>query len=269
MLYIATVHFQSDEWIRAQVASIRRFAPGAELWASLDGIDSTFEHEFDRVLHLDDLPLGDVPPSVVGREDIYRHGLKLNELARQIAAVAAPGDDLLFLDGDALLLAPVVSVAATPEPLVAVRRDENHGDRFPHPSYCLTTVGFWGELGGDWRMGATWVNARGREVTDTGGRLLVDLDEQGVDWRPLTRCNTTDLHPLWFGVYGDEELGPVVYHHGAGFRDRTSRIDPHPTRDILRLRSKVWSTRQQRLDAKVKEWITADPEGWIEGRLIS
>ena len=269
MLHIATVHFQSDEWIVPQVASLRRFAPEATLWASLDGIDSTFDHEFDHVLHLDDLPLGEVPPSVAHRENIYRHGLKLNELARQISAVAEADDDLLFLDGDALLLAPVAQVAATPEPLVAVRRDENHGDRFPHPSFCLTTVGFWNELGGDWRMGSTWVNERGREVTDTGGRLLVDLEAHGIAWRSLTRRNDTDLHPLWFGVYGDNELGPVVYHHGAGFRTRTSRIDPHPTRDILHLRFARWSSRQQRLDTKVKRWISADPNGWIQGRLLT
>ena len=30
--------------------------------------------------------------------------------------------------------------------------------------------------------------------------------------------NSTDVHPLFFALYGDAEHGPLVYHHGAGFR---------------------------------------------------
>jgi hypothetical protein len=44
----------------------------------------------------------------------------------------------------------------------------------------------------------------------------------------LTRRNTKELHPVWFAVYGDDEWGPVAYHHGAGFRDRRARADGAP-----------------------------------------
>ena len=44
------------------------------------------------------------------------------------------------------------------------------------------------------------------------------LREQELPWRPLTRLNTRDLQPLLFAIYGDPVAGPVVYHHGAGFR---------------------------------------------------
>ena len=30
--------------------------------------------------------------------------------------------------------------------------------------------------------------------------------------------------PILFGLYGDAELGPVVYHHGAGFRHAPERV---------------------------------------------
>jgi hypothetical protein len=30
---------------------------------------------------------------------------------------------------------------------------------------------------------------------------------------------------LWFGVYGNDVYGNIVYHHGAGFRDPVSRAD--------------------------------------------
>jgi hypothetical protein len=54
-------------------------------------------------------------------------------------------------------------------------------DRQPHPSFCVTTVGLWKEIGGDWQTGYTWRNALGDEVTDVGGSLLLKLEQKGVD----------------------------------------------------------------------------------------
>jgi hypothetical protein len=99
-----------------------------------------------------------------------------------------------------------------------VRRDENLGDRQPHPSFCLTTVGFWTAVDGDWHRGYEWTSSTGDRVTDVGGNLLGILSEHGTPWRPLLRTNRVDLDPLWFGIYGD-----VVYHHGAGFRPPLAR----------------------------------------------
>jgi hypothetical protein len=62
-------------------------------------------------------------------------------------------------------------------------------------------------------------------VTDPGGNLLHTLEERGEHWRPLVRQNTVDLHPVWFALYGDRDIGPVAYHHGAGFRGRVARTD--------------------------------------------
>ena len=268
MLHIATVHWNSVAWIDAQLASINRFAPEAVTWASLDGIGTGSDERFDHALHLEDLDIGELPESDAGREDAFRHGVKLNELARVISDVADPADGLLFLDGDALLLSPIEHVARVDEPLVAVRRDENRGDRYPHPSYCLTTVGFWNQIGGDWRRGAMWVNEAGRTVTDTGGFVLEALEHHDIAWRALTRRNVTNLHPLWFGVYGDDELGAVVYHHGAGFRSRSSRVDPRPTRDLLRLRTRAWRSRQRSLDETVQRWIKDDPTHFAEEHFL-
>jgi hypothetical protein len=57
-------------------------------------------------------------------------------------------------------------------------------------------------------------------TTDVGGNLLRALERAGDDWTPLLRSNRVNLHPLWFGVYGN-----VVYHHGAGFRWAVGRVD--------------------------------------------
>ena len=98
-------------------------------------------------------------------------------------------------------------------PLAAVRRDENLGDPQPHHLFCVTTAGFWKELGGDWGAGPTWCTSTGGAATDHGARLWRLLAARGIEWWPILRTNQVDLHPVWFGVYGD-----VLYHHGASFR---------------------------------------------------
>ena len=50
-------------------------------------------------------------------------------------------------------------------------------------------MGYWREIGGDWRAGDKWRNTLGVLVTDPGANL------------------------------------PIAYHHGAGFRDRAARVD--------------------------------------------
>jgi hypothetical protein len=124
--------------------------------------------------------------------------------------------------------------------LAAVRRDENLGDPQPHPCFCITTVGFWNDIGGDWRAaGYTWTNSLGYRTSDVGGKLLGTLNDAGIRWRPLLRTNEVDLHHLWFAIYGD-----VVYHHGAGFRGRRARA----TLDLRRAVSPAWMPVLRRFD---------------------
>jgi hypothetical protein len=200
MLHVVTVHHQSDVWIEPQTRYLRRFAPAdTEVWASLDGIEHG--RGFDHETTLDG-----------------SHAVKLNTLADRVSEAARPDDHLLFLDGDAFPVAPLAPLLDAPDQLTAVRRDENLGDPQPHPCFCLTTVGHWNAIGGDWSIGPPWTNSRGQPTTDVGGELLRVLREQELPWRPLTRLNTRDLQPLLFAIYGDPVAGPVVYHHGAGFR---------------------------------------------------
>jgi hypothetical protein len=209
MLHVATIHWQSDAWIPVQVRQLSRFAPpDTRIWACLNGIPGPPPATFYRVVDLEGT-----------------HPQKLNALAEMIAAEASADDHILFLDGDAFPIGPLDPLLADPATLFAVRRDENFGDPQPHPCFSITTVGYWREIGGDWQPGYTWQNSIGATVTDPGANLLRTLEERGDAWRPLVRLNTVDLHPVWFALYGDDEYGPVVYHHGAGFRGRLARVD--------------------------------------------
>ncbi len=148
------------------------------------------------------------------------------------------------LDGDAFPIAdltPRLADMLARVPLVAIRRDENLGDRQPHPSFCATAVGFWKQIEGDWSPGYKWRTTAGYRVSDVGGNLLGELERRGITWAPLLRTNRRNLDPLWFGIYGD-----LVYHHGSGFRGPDSRLD----REYIRRPLRVPILRRRRLEAR-------------------
>jgi hypothetical protein len=206
VLNVVTVHWQSPQWVDVQLRYLERNVDVPwRVFASLNGIDRAL---WDRFHFAAELGGG--------------HPEKLNELAAIVAHRSAPEDLLLFLDGDAFPVRPVASWfegLLSSDPLAAVRRDENLGDVQPHPCFCLTTVGFWQEIEGDWRAGEMWENAVGT-TTDSGAEVLRVLRQRNISWRPILRSNTRNIHPVWFGVYEHR-----VYHHGAGFRSRVSRVD--------------------------------------------
>jgi hypothetical protein len=210
VLNIITVHWRSPKWIAPQLDYLEHnLDVPYRIFASLNGIDDPAL--WQRFHYAADLE--------------GTHAEKLNALARVAIDQSDPGDQLLFLDGDAFPVRPIGSwVTSTLQsvPLAAVRRDENLGDHQPHPCFCFTTCQFWKSVDGDWREGGTWVNSVGDLTTDVGGNLLHQLEEHHIDWLPLLRSNTRNPDPLWFGVYGHR-----IYHHGAGFRDRASRLTYH------------------------------------------
>jgi hypothetical protein len=206
VLYIASVHYNSPRWIEIQTRHMREHIPVAyQTWSSLEGIDPSYAVHFDRIL-----------------EQRGSHAGKLNHMAMEICQEASDDDLLMFLDGDAFPIAdpmPLIEDALARAGLLAVRRAENVDEPQPHPCFCVTTVGTWRALPGDWTAGPTWPGARGKPTTDVGGNLLRRLELTGTPWVDVLRSNRRNVDPLYFAVYGD-----VVYHHGAG--GRTGALSP-------------------------------------------
>lgn len=214
MINVVTVHWRSAKWIDPQLRYLERnIEEPFRVYAALEGIDAGEWGKFHFAADLKGT-----------------HPDKLNALADIVYEDSDPDDVLVFIDGDALPVRPIAQWmrrALDDYPLVAVRRDENLGDPQPHPCFSFTTPGFWRSVGGDWRKGGTWTNSLGDTVTDPGGNLLHILNERGIEWLPLLRTNTFDAHPVWFAVYDHR-----IYHHGAGFRSRESRVDLQADKDI-------------------------------------
>jgi hypothetical protein len=200
MLHIASVHYRSPRWIEIQSRYLREHISVAyQTWTSLEGIDPSYGRYFDRVL-----------------EQRGGHASKLNHLALEISHVACDGDLLMFLDGDAFPIAdpmPLITSGLAEAPLIAVRRAENVDQPQPHPCFCVTTVGTWQAIHGDWAGGYTWPGWKGRPTSDVGGNLLRGLELSNTPWVQVLRSNRKDLDPLYYAIYGE-----TIYHHGAGFR---------------------------------------------------
>jgi len=206
MIYIVTVHWVDPKWIEIQRRALEDCLLGDyRVMANLEGIGTSYYADFSFAEHAGG-----------------SHPDKLNRLAARVAAEADRDDVILFLDGDAFPIRPLdawLSELLAHHPLAAVRRAENAGDLQPHPCFCVTTVGFWQDIGGDWRS-SSWINERGGTTKDVGGRLLATLTERNIAWREILRSNKHDLHSLFYGIYEDH-----VYHHGAGFRPPVARVD--------------------------------------------
>jgi hypothetical protein len=266
VIHVLTVHYGSSRWIDIQLDYLaRNLDRPYRVVADLEGIDPASGGRFDAVTDLSAQSGGPL-----------RHEAKLNRIAALVGEEFPPEDVLMFLDGDAFPIAPLgdfVEARLARFPLAAIRRDESLGDVQPHPSFCVTTVGFWQEIGGDWSRGPewTWTNAMGRQVEDVGGKLLWLLRERGIEWGSILRTNHHNLHPVLFGVYEDR-----VYHHGAGFRpvfERTDRqevglmpelprwLPPEPPASRVgaaawKVRAKLWYVRDKRPLVKSQERIT-------------
>lgn len=210
MIHIATVHWLDATWVDIQCRYFARCLGDTpyRLYAFLNGIEAEpYRRNF----------------AYISTEPIVAHISKLNLLADEIGRVGHPEDIILFIDGDAFPVAnfvPFLREQLKIYPLVAIQRLENEGDPQPHPCFCATTIKFWKEIKGDWSKGPKWQTNTGIMRSDTGGVLWEKLTKAGIAWKPILRSNAVNLHPLWFGVYGD-----LVYHHGAAFRTPYCSVD--------------------------------------------
>jgi hypothetical protein len=266
VLHIATVHYGSPRWVEIQTRHVREhIRVPYQTWTSLEMIDPAYAVHFDRVI-----------------EHRGRHSDKLNHLAIEISHEADDDDLIMFLDGDAFPIddpMPLIEDGLAKAPLLAVRRAENVSDLQPHPCFCVTTVGTWRTLPGDWSAGYSWIDVTGRVVSDVGGNLLRQLELTKTPWVEVLRSNRVDLDPLFFGIYGD-----AIYHHGAGFRaDDFSRAlrdvgpRPLPLSDVPLLRGPLrrlnwrrqrqWQdgvrARQQADAERILARIERCDEGWL------
>jgi len=186
---VATVHWKSRFFQAIQGRHISSNIDGARVWAFVDKMGKD-----------------DPPPEIRYHFEAdsgqTNHLVKLDMLAERISSECPDDDVILFMDGDAWPIRPVsefVSDSLRRLPVGGVVRLEN-GERYPHPSFTFTTVGFWKEAALSWSK---------HDIN----HILHVLEARKQDWVKMRRTGGLSDHPVFFSIYGD-----MVYHHGAGFR---------------------------------------------------
>jgi hypothetical protein len=150
------------------------------------------------------------------------HAAKLNQLAEIICRNANADDIIMLLDGDAF---PFDFIDYDFLTIVdqyifgAIQQEECFEEPIPHPSFFISRIDSYNTHKFDWSSGPQWDTPLGR-FTDVGARIWDYAKRNNYSWLPLKRTNIKNIHPLWFGIYGNR-----IYHHGAGFRSPISKID--------------------------------------------
>lgn len=190
MINVATVHWKSLFFQDIQYENLSANLEDFRIWAFLDKVPESDSNRSDNRYFY------------CGESGQTNHLVKLDMLADLICESSSLDDVVLFLDGDAWPIKPVgefIKESLKKFPVGGVVRLEN-GERYPHPCFTFTTVGYWRSAGLSWSK---------RDIN----QIFRVLESRKEGWVKIKRSDGLSDHPVFFSVYGD-----MVYHHGAGFR---------------------------------------------------
>ena len=210
MIYIVTNHHGHDRFVHLQSNYLLRYTQSDyKVYCGLSNMSELENIKYDansaevyQFVSTDDIILKNC------------HGLKMNFLTNTIKDREQIGDDdlIVFLDGDAFPISSwesEVREALKKNKLVSVYRTENleplipeEHKPYPHLLFVAVKAKFWFD------NDLKWEKSQGEGPL--GPPLKLWLEENGHSVYPLLRSNKVDVHPLFFGVYGD-----LIYHHGA------------------------------------------------------
>ena len=220
MIYIVTNHHgpSVDKFVHLQSKYLQRYSESN--YKVFCGI-SNFGHDPEKNswnIKADPQYMGNY--ELISTDDIRlenQHHTKMNFLSKMIKDNHQISDEdlLVFLDGDAFPVShweSTVREALQEHKVVCVYRTENleplvpdEQKPYPHLMFVAVKAKFWFENEIIWEK--SWC---GNIEGPIGPPLKFWLEENGHTTYPLLRSNKVDVHPLFFGVYGD-----LIYHHGS------------------------------------------------------
>jgi hypothetical protein len=205
MIHILTIHFK-DKWVDIQKKQLEKFIDeDYKVYTRLGENYKKHKDKFDGAVN----GKGHWTESMGVLLDFIHKNAKVD-------------DKVLLLDSDAFPIAPVtqfLNEKLEEYPFVSCQEPEHEIDntrKIPHPMFMLFKAKhiLEGDLEG-------YLN----KIIDDGTGTWWDgvirwLKINNYEYYPIERSNVTNLHPLYFGIYGD-----VIYHHWAGSRKMVTRPD--------------------------------------------
>lgn len=204
------MHHKTSHFINIQAENLRKFTPNLQskykVYCGLSEITDYAGEEHNFVNH------AFYNISTV----LNQHWFRMNYLVDILKKNEEVKDEdlLVFLDGDAFPIEfwepKIRELLETHEIVAADRREDlepllsDEMKPYPHPLFLATKAKFWidNEL--------KWGIDESKGISTPGCLLKLWLEENNYSYAPLVRTNVFDIHPLFFGVYGD-----MIYHHGA------------------------------------------------------
>lgn len=241
MIHFITAHFYwksgsvAVRLLTAQNKFIKQNAPKSTVWACTNGGTEEIERatELFGEEHVFDY---DPQKSPTGERRFSNHALKYDYLVSKVRKVADPEDIIVFLDSDAW---PVVGdfedriKSILKEHKFAFIKDQ--AEDFPHASFFACTLKSWDEIEGTWGWGRVDIHRAANKddsmrTSEMGASLafLVDSPDSYI-----LKVTASPFDPSFYCTWGDD-LSGLVYHHGAGSRQRNTFM---PTENKL----EVWS----------------------------
>lgn len=239
MIYILTVHHETDFWIDIQKRYFDKYIKEYRWVSFLDGVsEEVFNKNVDKFFYVE---RSNVDSSNYEQSD---HHLKMDALFDIANNYADDNDIVIFNDSDAFPLKDISSLLGKLKdyPLLAVQRIENAGDKCPHCCFAISTFRFWNKIGGTWTAGLVY-NELIPYRQDGGGKLLSILQDNGIDWYKIRRSNGSQAPgDTLFEVYENS----TIYHHGGGSRvpftiatDKYSRENNLDVQEVIGQRIKL------------------------------
>jgi len=221
MIHIVTIHHETDKFLDLQDFYFEKFTNWEyKIYSGLSEIDYNAYVHKNREGQYKNYEFVDL------NNVLNQHWFRMNYIFNHIKEkqkTFSDEDILIFTDGDAWTITdwvPTLLNLLEKNPVVAVDRRENpepalhpNFKPYPHPCFFATKARFWDENKLEWSLHPP-------QIETAGPVLMLWLKQNGYDYTPLLRNNVFNLHPLYFGIYGD-----MIYHHGAGNRIVYDSID--------------------------------------------
>jgi len=213
MIHITSTHYQDPYWIKIQLDSIKKHikVPYKTYMAhaAMPEMYESFESEVD-FLYQHTMKKGSKFHNMDGTRYCVPH-IKKN---------MGPGDIVIKIDSDAFFINDIDEKYVkfvNDNKFIAMKEPLHEADttlHTPHPAYYAFTSKF---LNDGLTDALTKLQPRN---SNWWGGVISWLSHHKIEWKPMTRSNEVNLHPIYFGLYGD-----LIYHHWAGSRHMITRFD--------------------------------------------
>ena len=254
MIHIITINWTTDKWIDIQLPSFKKYIKSPyKVYTRLGNMGEDLFNKHKNKYH----------HCVQGNKNEKFHvtvGMKL--MLSEIKKNIKKGDIIMLIDSDAFFIkdiSPLLDKLQS-HPFIAVQ-EPNHDYTFnnnsnnPHPMFYLFKSEY---ISNDTGLEKALTNIILSPNSNWWGGVEKWLLDNKINYHPLHRSNSVNLHPLYFAIYNN-----MIYHHWAGSRHMITRPDREQHRTTGESLESI-AERNHKLSEEVYLQITTQLDVFIQ-----